>query len=180
MRKYRFSQTVCPARLTVPEPAANLLPMSDAPPPSAAPPPWRAALAASRAKGLGFLWFLFKTILPLYVLTGILKESGLLAWASGFLEPVMALFGLPPTAAAVITAGLVVNLYAATAVAAPLGLTWQQLSVLGLMLGIAHSLPVESAVVKSLTPGRKSLTWLRLVLGLGAGWALSMVLAWLG
>lgn len=153
--------------------------MNPTPPPVAAEtPPWRSALAASRSRGLGFAWFLLKTILPLYAATEILKQTGLLAWASGFLEPVMSLFGLPPTAAAVLTAGLTVNLYAAAAVAAPLGLTWQQVSVLGLMLGIAHSLPVEGVVVRNLTPGRRSLTWLRLALGLGAGWLLSLVLSW--
>ncbi|MFH1057162.1 MAG: nucleoside recognition domain-containing protein [Pseudomonadota bacterium] len=140
------------------------------------PAPWRAALANTRQRSLAFLWFLFKTILPLYLLTEVLKQSGALAWLAGFLAPFMGVWGLPGEAAAVLTAGMLVNLYAATAVAAPLGLTWQQVSVLGLILGIAHSLVVEAAVVRQLTPRHHRLTLLRLGLGLAAGWVLKLII----
>ena len=55
--------------------------------------------------------------------------------------------------------------------AAPLALSWQQVSVLGLILGIAHSLLVEAVVVRQLTP-RYHLPspGLRVGLGLAAGW----------
>ncbi len=145
------------------------------PAPSAAPP-WRLALDRSQTRGRAFVWFLLKTILPLYLVTEILKTSGALAWLSGFLAPVMGWWGLPSEAAAVLTAGMLVNLYAAAAVAAPLGLSWQQVSVLGLILGICHSLLVETAVVRGLSRHYRALTLLRLVLGLGAGWALARVL----
>jgi len=141
------------------------------------PPPWRQGLGAGLKRGKHLIWFLLKTILPLYVATEILKVTGLLSWISGFLAPVMGLWGLPPEAAAALTAGFLLNLYAAAAVAAPLGLDWAQVSVLGLILGIAHSLVVEGAVVRGLAPGRLwSLTALRLGLGLGAGWALARIL----
>ncbi len=120
---------------------------------------------------------MLKTILPLYVATEILKASGILAYVSSFLAPVMGLFGLPAEAAAVLTAGFLVNLYAAAAVAVPLGLDWIQVSVIGLILGIAHSLVVEGAVVRGLVPGRHwQLTALRLGLGLAAGLALAQLL----
>jgi spore maturation protein SpmB len=123
------------------------------------------------------LWFLLKTILPLYIATEILKVSGLLTYISGFLAPVMGIFGLPGEAAAVLTAGFLVNLYAAAAVMAPLGLDWTQVSVIGLILGICHSLVVEGAVVRGLVPGRHwHLTALRLGLGLGAGFLLAQLL----
>jgi hypothetical protein len=144
-------------------------------------PPWRQALGRGLARSRALAWFLLKVILPLYVATEILKQTGALAWISGFLAPVMELWGLPPEAAAVLTAGFLVNLYAAAAVAAPLGLSAAQVSVLGLILGIAHSLIVEGAVVRELSPGRGAgLTLLRLVLGLASGWVLAVVLAWLG
>ncbi|CAO0822859.1 membrane hypothetical protein [Desulfarculales bacterium] len=93
----------------------------------------------------------------MYLITEVLKISGLLPWLAGFLTPLMGWWGLPGEAA-------------------PLGLTWQQVSVLGLILGIAHSLPVETAVVAGLTPRYKVLTLLRVLLGLTAGWALAWVL----
>lgn len=140
-------------------------------------PLWRQGLQAGLGRSLSLVWFLLKTILPLYIATEILKASGLLAYLSSFLAPVMGLFGLPAEAAAVLTAGFLVNLYAAAAVAAPLGLDWAQVSVIGLILGIAHSLVVEGAVVRGLVPGRHwHLTALRLGLGLGSGWVLAQLL----
>jgi hypothetical protein len=140
-------------------------------------PPWREALSAAYARSRSFVWFLLKMILPLYLATEVLKASGLLTLVSGFMAPVMGWWGLPPEAAAVLTAGFLVNLYAAAAIAAPLGLSWGQVSVLGLILGIAHSLVVEGAVVRELSPTKyRMLTLLRLGLGLGAGWVLARVL----
>lgn len=139
-------------------------------------PPWRLALGRSLGRGRKFLWFLLINILPLYVASDLLVTSGALAKVSGFLQPVMNLWGLPPEAAAVLMAGMLVNLYAATAVAAPLALSWQQISVLGLILGIAHSLIIEAVVVRQLTRRYHALTLLRIVLGLGAGWLLALVL----
>jgi len=139
-------------------------------------PPWREAVARTRQRTRAFVWFLLKTILPLYLATEVLKQSGVLAWLAGFLAPLMGIWGLPGEAAAVLTAGILVNMYAATAVAAPLGLTWQQVSVLGLILGIAHSLVVEAAVVRQLTPHYHRLTLLRLALGFGSGWVLKLIL----
>ena len=135
------------------------------------------ALAPALGQGLRrcrkFLWFLLVNILPLYVLSEVLTASGALAYVSGFLAPVMGQWGLPPEAAAVLVAGMLVNLYAAAAVAAPLALSWQQISVLGLILGIAHNLLVEAVVVRQLTPRYQALTWLRVGLGLAAGWLLA-------
>ncbi|MFH1034125.1 MAG: nucleoside recognition domain-containing protein [Pseudomonadota bacterium] len=144
--------------------------------PPGAPSRWRGALGRGWGRSRAFAWFLLKTLLPLYLATEVLKQSGLLPWLAGFLTPIMGWWGLPGEAAAALCAGLLINLYAAVAVAAPLGLSWQQVSVLGLILGIAHSLLVETAVVAGLTPRYKALTALRLGLGLGAGWVLARVI----
>ncbi len=150
--------------------------MSTYPQHGQAAPLWKEALSASYRRGGKFLWFLVKMVLPWYVASELLMISGALDYISGFLKPLMGLWGLPPEAAAVLLAGMLVNLYAAAAVAAPLALTWQQVSVLGLTLGICHSLVVETVIVRELTPRYRALAVLRLVLGLGAGWALALVL----
>jgi len=139
-------------------------------------PPWRAALGSAVIRGRKFLVFLLLNILPFYLLSELLSASGALAYISGFLAPVMGLWGLPPEAATVLVAGMLVNLYAAAAVAAPLALSWQQVSVLGFILGISHSLLMEAVVVRQLTPRYQGLTLLRVVLGLGAGWLLALMI----
>ncbi|MCB2225745.1 MAG: hypothetical protein KQH53_03625 [Desulfarculaceae bacterium] len=151
--------------------------MSTAPRQTAAPVPlWRPALGQGLARCRKFMGFLVINILPLYVLSEVLTASGAMAYISGFLAPVMGQWSLPPEAAAVLVAGMLVNLYAAAAVAAPLALTWQQVSILGLILGISHSLLVEAVVVRQLTPRYQLLTWFRLALGLGAGWLLALII----
>lgn len=139
-------------------------------------PPWRAALnqGLRRSGRLGL--FLLRWVLPFYIATQVLLATGLLQWLSGFLAPVMGLFKLPPEAAAVITAGMLVNLYAAAAVAAPLSLTPEQITVLGLMLGIAHNLVLEGAIVGQFSTRPWALTLLRVVLGLAAGMGLAWIL----
>lgn len=144
---------------------------------SSTSPLWRQAVKDGLIRGRALALFLLKTILPWYVATEILKVTGLLTYLAGFLAPAMDLLKLPPEAAAVLTAGILVNLYAAAAVAAPLGLSGAQVTVIGLILGIAHSLVVEGAVVRKLAPGRMwHLTFFRLGLGLAAGWALAQVI----
>ncbi len=49
-----------------------------------------------------------------------------------------------------ITAGIFLNLYAAVAFAAPLGLSSYEWTILGVFLGVCHSLPVENAIMKKL------------------------------
>lgn len=128
----------------------------------------------SRTKTL--LLFMGKIILPFFVLTEIMLRSGALDYISQYMRPVMAIWRLPPEAAMVMASGMLINLYAAVAVAAPLGLGWQEVTVLGLMLGIAHALPMETAIIRELTPRWKSLNLLRLAAGLAAGWLLALVL----
>lgn len=139
-------------------------------------PPWRSALSEGLKRSLALSLFLLKWVLPLYVATEILVRTGALHWVSGFLEPVMGLFKLPPEAAVVITAGMLVNLYAAAAVAAPLNLSPEQITVLGLMLGIAHNLVLEGVIVRQLSDRYRLLTLLRIGLGLAAGLAVAWML----
>lgn len=139
-------------------------------------PVWRRALGQGLKRSLWLAGFLLRWVLPLYVATEILVRTGALGWLSSFLAPVMGLFKLPPEAAAVITAGMLVNLYAAAAVAAPLALSPEQITVLGLMLGIAHSLVVEGAIVRQLSDRYHLLTLLRIGLGFAAGGAVAWML----
>lgn len=133
-------------------------------------------LIQTRQRALRFAWFLCKTVLPLYVVTEILKVSGVLGWAAGYLSPVMGWWGLPGEAAAALLAGFTLNVMAAVAVAVPLDMSPGQITVLGLMIGICHALIIEGAITRQLAPGKTLLlTLTRLGLALGAGWAVARV-----
>lgn len=115
---------------------------------------------------------LCKYVLPLYVLVDLLKQTPVISWLGAFFAPLMALFGLPGEAAFAFVAAFVLNLYAAIAVMAPLDLTPWQVTQCGLMMGIAHNLLVEGAVLRGTGTRGGVLTICRLLIAALAGWLL--------
>jgi heme exporter protein D len=95
-------------------------------------------------------WLILKLIVPFYILAEVLFYFDLLRHIDFLFAPITELIGLPPEATPALIAGMMFNLYAAIAFAAPLELSAYQWSVLGLFLGICHSLLVETAIIKKI------------------------------
>lgn len=93
---------------------------------------------------------LFKVLIPAIVVVKLLEEAGAISLIAGVLEPGMALFGLPGEMAIVWTTAIVTNIYGAIAVllmfSSEVSLSVAQATVLGTMILICHSLPVELAL----------------------------------
>jgi hypothetical protein len=145
------------------------------PPPPPPPPGGRAAAEKFRAGALGglrLLWTLIKIIVPVSLGVEALRLSGFLEALGRWLAPVMALWGLPGESVLVVLSGTAVNLYAAVAVIETMSLSWQQVSVLGLGLGLAHSLPPEMTVLRQAGAPWLRLLWIRLAAAAGASLAL--------
>lgn len=122
--------------------------------------------------GLQTSWKLIRFVLPLYVLVDLLKGSGAVDYLGALFAPLMRLFGLPGEAAFAFIAALLLNLYAAIAVLAPLQLTPWQVTQCGLMLGIAHNLVVEGGVLGSTGARGGVLTLCRLLIAAATGMAM--------
>lgn len=112
---------------------------------------------------------LIKWVLPLYIVVDLLKESPVMTIAGEFCAPVMVLFGLPGEAAFAFIAAFLVNLYAAIAILVPLELTPWQITQCGLMMGIAHNLLLEGAVLGSTGVRGSTITLCRLGIAILAG-----------
>lgn len=93
---------------------------------------------------------IIKLVIPFYILADFLIYFHLLEKISFIFEPFSAIIGLKADASLALAAGMLLNLYAAIAFAAPLNLSPYEWTVLGLFLGIAHSLPVENVIMKQL------------------------------
>jgi hypothetical protein len=106
---------------------------------------------------------------PLYVAVTLLKETQVLDLLGKVFAPLMALFGLPGEAAFAFVAAFLLNLYAAIAVIVPLHLTPFQVTQCGLMMGIAHNLVVEGAVLSTTGTRGWVLTLCRLAIAGAAG-----------
>jgi hypothetical protein len=86
-------------------------------------------------------------VFPCYVLVDFLKTSGFLGKISAIFHPVLKLMGLPAEASIVILSGFLINLYAAVASIVAIGLNPKQVTIVGLVLGIAHNLIIESVIL---------------------------------
>ena len=119
--------------------------------------------------GLQTSFKLIKYVLPLYVAVALLKETPVMDFLGELFAPLMQLFGLPGEAAFAFIAAFLLNLYAALAVMAPLELTPWQVTQCGLMMGIAHNLLLEGAVLGSTGARGGLLTLCRLLIAGVAG-----------
>ncbi len=115
------------------------------------------SLQSSLSSGI----LILKLVIPFYILADILLYFDLLRPVSLLFLPVTSILQLPAETAMAITAGIFLNLYAAVAFAAPLGLSSYEWTILGVFLGVCHSLPVENAIMKKLGIGLLYSTFLR-------------------
>jgi len=116
-------------------------------------------------------FLILKLVIPFYLLADVLIYFGILqkiSKISFIFEPITNIMQITPEASLAIAAGVLFNLYAAIAFAAPLNLTPYEWTVLGLFLGIAHALPVENAIMKKLSMPYLYSTLLRLITGIVA------------
>lgn len=112
---------------------------------------------------------MLKVFIPLSLLTVVLRELGLIALIAPLFSPVTALLGLPGEAAITLLAGFTNTIYAALATAAALDLTPRQVTILGVVLGIAHSLFVETGILTKLGMATVRIALFRVVVGLVSG-----------
>lgn len=107
---------------------------------------------------------ILKLVIPFYILADLLLYFDLLRPVSKLFLPVTSILQLPAETAMAITTGILLNLYAAVAFAAPLGLSPYEWTILGVFLGVCHSLPVENSIMKKLGLGFFYSTFLRLTM----------------
>ena len=107
-------------------------------------------LIESLRSSISSAWLILKLVVPLYILSDFLLYYDLLRHISFLFTPLTEVLHLPAEAAVAVASGMLVNVYAAIAFAAPLGLTAYQWTILGIFLGVCHALVVESAIMAKL------------------------------
>jgi spore maturation protein SpmB len=127
-------------------------------------------------KGLDLTWELAKIIIPVYILITFLKHTPVMPWLSRLLEPLLGLMGLPGEAALALVFGMGVSFYAGLGVIASLDLTAKQMTVIGSVLLIAHSLPVETAITKKTGIPAFPILVMRVVVAFLCGIGLNMIM----
>jgi hypothetical protein len=120
-------------------------------------------------------WVILKLIVPIYIIADVLFYYDILSYITFLFKPLVSLLGLPEAAALSIVSGLFLNLYAAIAFAAPIGLSTHEWTILAVFLGIAHALLVETEIMKKLGISRLYSIGLRLGVGFCAGFLVSIL-----
>ena len=93
---------------------------------------------------------LFKIMIPIIIIIKIIEEMGGIVLLSEWLSPMMELVGLPKELGLVWATTILTNIYAGLIVFINLDmhLSVAQVSILGSMMLLAHSLPIEAAIAK--------------------------------
>ena len=120
-------------------------------------------------------FIILKLVVPIYIIADILFYYNLLEHITFLFEPITSFLGLPQESALSIVSGMFLNLYAAIAFAAPLELTPKEWTVLGVFLGIAHALIVETAVMKKIGISKRYSILLRIFSALGVAFLVKLM-----
>jgi len=116
---------------------------------------------------------LFKIMIPILIFIKIIDEFGGIELLSELLSPLMGVIGLPDSMGLVWATTLLTNIYGGliVLVSIDVSLTVAQASILGSMMLLAHSLPIEATIAKKAGVS----LWATLLLRIGG----SLLLAWI-
>lgn len=124
-------------------------------------------------------WELLKVMVPIMIIIRVGMEFGLIKYASYIFTPFMDMVGLPAEAGLIWTTAILVNIYAAMVALVALlpqtPMTIAQVTVLGSMLLIAHSLPIEQRIVQKSGPSLLATAALRIIGALLYGAILNLI-----
>ncbi len=126
--------------------------------------------------GIRTFLLLMRIMIPVYILITVVRYTPLLGWLSELFKPAMAYWGLPGEAVVVLILGQTINIYAAVGAISGLELTIREITILGGMLTISHSLPMETMVIRQAGVPVKGLLALRIGLSLLSGLILNLIL----
>lgn len=109
-----------------------------------------AVLRQGIISGLKTTWLLGKITAPVTFVVTVIQHTQIINWIITIFQPLMSLMGLPGEASIPLALGMSVNLYAGTGALLSLQLTAKENFIIALMTSIAHSLPVEVAIIKTM------------------------------
>jgi hypothetical protein len=133
-------------------------------------------LKRALSSALKTAWLLLRIMVPVSFVVAALEWLGVMRFLAAYLDPVMRFVGLPGSASLAIISSIFINLYSAIAVIGSLHLSGRALTILAFMCLIAHSLPVETAVMKKTGSSVLRLVVLRVFMMIVAGLVLNVLL----
>jgi len=93
-------------------------------------------------------WELAKIIVPVYFIITFLKHTPVIDWMVTIFEPVTLLLGLPGEAAMPIVIANALTVYPAIPAITAFSFTTKEITIVGTMILLCHSLPVETMIAR--------------------------------
>lgn len=120
--------------------------------------------------------WLLKIMIPVSLGVKILEYLGVLEWIAELIKPVFAYWGLPGESALVILSAFLLNIYSAIAIIDSLDFTIREITIMSIIVLIAHNLIIETAVQKKTGSSPLSMLSVRIITALVAGLAFNFIL----
>jgi hypothetical protein len=133
-------------------------------------------ITAGFKKAWSTFFELTRILVPVYVFVTFLRHTGFIKIAAGIFSPVMKLIGLPGEAMLALLTAFLLNIYGGIGVILSLELGPREITILGTMMGIAHSLIVETAIFKKIGVDVLKINFLRIFMSFLVGFILNMII----
>ena len=134
------------------------------------------AIRAGLITALKTVVWLAKIMIPVSLVVGVLRDTGVLQVAAGYLEPMLRLVGLRGEGAMVLLSSIVLNLYASIAAMSLVPFTLREMTILAVMTLVAHNFLVELAVTEKTGTPALRMAALRLIAAFAIGAVLNVLL----
>lgn len=135
----------------------------------------KASKVAIKPSLKSIVWLL-KIMIPVSLGVKLLEYFGILQWMAELIKPVFAFWGLPGESALVILSGALLNIYSAIAIIDSLDFTIREITIMSIIVLIAHNLIIETAVQKKTGSSVASMLSVRLIAGFLAGYIFHLLL----
>lgn len=134
------------------------------------------AFKAAIAPSFKTIRWLLSIMIPVSLGVKLLEYFGILHWIANLIKPVFSIWGLPGEASLVILSGALLNIYSAIAIIESLDFTIREITIMAIMLLIAHNLIIETAVQKKTGSSPLSMLAVRLITAFTAGFVFNLIL----
>lgn len=134
------------------------------------------AVKASLKPSYKTIRWLFSIMIPVSLGVKLLEYFGVIQWMADFIKPAFSFLGLPGESALVILSGALLNIYSALAVIETLHFTIREITIMAIILLIAHNLIIETAIQKKTGSSPIQMVLVRLAVGFLAGYLFNLLL----
>lgn len=127
-------------------------------------------------KGVQTAVMLLKIVLPIYAVVVLIKYSPIMPFLQDLFSPAMTLFHLPGDAIVPLITGFLTDEYSTIAVMSTFDFTTAEITTIAMIVLVAHSMPVESAIAQKMGMSAAKFAVFRIL----SACAVGILVGWIG